>query len=194
MHFLDPKFLITSFGLLGLIGIIFAETGLFLGFFFPGDSLLFTAGLLASQGYLNVTLLFVALSIASIAGNITGYHFGKIAGRQLFTREDSLLFHKDHIARAQAFFEAHGSTSLVLARFMPIIRTFVPIVAGVGSMRYRDFILYTILGGVLWVALLLSLGYVLGASVPNIDHYLLPIILAIIVVSFIPTIISVWRK
>ena len=129
MHLLDPKFLIMSFGYAGLIGIIFAECGLFFGFFFPGDSLLFTAGLLASQGYLNIAALTALLSAASIIGNIVGYHIGKVAGPRIFTREDSFFFHKDHIARAEAFFEKHGPKSLVLARFMPIVRTFAPFVA-----------------------------------------------------------------
>lgn len=194
MHFLDPKFLITSFGTFGLIGIIFAECGLFFGFFLPGDSLLFTAGLLASQGYFNIALLALILPIASIAGNSAGYHFGRMAGPRIFRYENSLFFHKDYIARAEKFFEDHGQKSLVMARFMPIIRTFVPIVAGVGRMDYRRFMLYNAIGGILWVSILISLGYILGSSVPNIDHYLLPIIFTIIIVSFIPGVISILRK
>jgi membrane-associated protein len=194
MHFLDPKFLITSFGHIGLVAIIFAETGLFFGFFLPGDSLLFTAGLLASQGYLNIWLLVALLPIASIAGNIVGYHFGKVAGPRIFRHEESIFFHKDHIARAEKFFEKHGPKSLIMARFMPIVRTFVPIVAGVGRMNYRKFMIYNVLGGIIWIGLLLALGYILGATVPDIDRYLLPIIVAIIIISFIPALISFWKR
>lgn len=192
-HYLDPAFLIETLGLIGVFSIVFAESGLFFGFFFPGDSLLFTAGLLASQGHFNVLLLWLGCVVAAIAGDSVGYAFGKKVGPKIFSREDSLFFHKKHIERTQAFYEKHGKKTIVLARFVPIVRTFAPILAGVGGMKYRTFFSYNIAGGLIWSTLLIGLGFVLGSAVPDIDRYLLPIVLVIITISFVPILFE-WRK
>lgn len=181
--------LIKSVGYLGLFGIIFAESGLFLGFFLPGDSLIFTAGVLASQGYLNIWLLIPILFLAAILGDNFGYAFGKKVGPKIFKKEDSLLFNKKNLERADAFYQKHGPRTLILARFMPVIRTFAPILAGVGVMNYRKFFIYNLIGGAIWTVSLPLFGYYLGQTIPNIDKYLLPIILLIIFTSFLPSII-----
>ncbi len=178
---------IKAAGHFGIFAIVFAESGLFFGFFFPGDSLLFTAGFLASQGYLNVWLLVIGSALAAIAGDNVGYAFGRRVGPKIFNREDSFFFHKDHLERARAFYERHGKKTIVFARFLPIVRTFAPIIAGVGEMAYRTFVFYNIIGGLLWTVGLSLLGYFLGRSIPDIDRYLLPIIAAIIVLSILPT-------
>lgn len=181
-------------GYIGLFLIIFAESGLFFGFFLPGDSLLFTAGFLASQGYFNIAALVLVLFVAAVLGDSVGYAFGRKVGPRLFTRDDSKLFHRDHIARAQHFYERHGKKAIVLARFVPIVRTFAPIVAGIGSMHYATFLTYNLIGAGLWAVGVTLLGYILGASIPGIDAYLLPIISGIILVSFLPVIIEYLKK
>ncbi|KKS96583.1 MAG: hypothetical protein UV75_C0001G0051 [Candidatus Giovannonibacteria bacterium GW2011_GWA1_43_15] len=190
----DLVAIIKSVGYIGLFTIIFAESGLFIGFFLPGDSLLFTAGFLASQGFLNIWLLSLLTFFGAILGDNFGYAFGKKVGPAIFKREDSWFFHKDHLERARIFYEKHGAKTLVLARFLPIIRTFAPILAGVGQMHYRTFFFYNVFGGFLWAIGMTWLGYFLGATVPNIDKYLIPIILAIIIVSVLPTLIHILRN
>ena len=172
-------------GLLGAYFILFAESGLLIGFFLPGDSLLFTAGLLASRGYFSILALVIGGAIAAIIGNQVGYHFGRRFGPRIFNKEESLLFHKDHIIRAEIFYEKYGGAALIISRFTPIIRTFVPILAGVGRMNYRKFFLYNIIGGILWVFGVSFAGYFLGKIVPDIDKYILPIIIVIIILSAI---------
>lgn len=184
--FLDPQNLLVTFGTIGLFLIVFAESGLFFGFFFPGDSLLFTAGLFAAQGALNLPLILVGCFIAAVAGDQVGYVFGQRVGPALFKRPDSRLFKQEYVERARAFFEKHGPKTIVLARFVPIVRTFAPILAGVGRMQYRTFVSYNLIGGFLWAVGVTLLGYWLGNLVPDIDAYLLPIVALIIVLSFIP--------
>ncbi len=179
--------IIKTAGYLGIVGILFAESGLFVGFFLPGDSLLFTAGFLASQGYLHIVVLMLLSFLAAAAGDSVGYAFGRRVGPAIFKRENSLLFHKDHLERARIFYEHHGGKTIILARFMPIVRTFAPILAGVGRMRYITFVTYNIVGGLLWTVGLSGLGYFLGATIPNVDHYLLPIIFLIIILSVLPS-------
>lgn len=186
MHFLEPIFLIKTLGTLGIVAIIFAESGLFFGFFLPGDSLLFTAGLVASQGYLNFWVLLVGAAVAAIAGDSVGYGFGRKAGPKLFSREDSRFFKKIYLERTKVFYKRHGKKTIVLARFVPIVRTFAPILAGVGLMSYRTFLLYNIIGGLGWSVGLLTLGYGLGKFIPDIDRYILPIVLIIIFFSMLP--------
>lgn len=186
--------LIKAAGYLGLFGIIFAESGLFFGFFFPGDSLLFTAGFLASQGYMSFPLLALITFIGAVLGVSVGYAFGYRVGPKIFKKEDSFFFHKDHIERARVFYERHGGKALVLARFMPIVRTFAPILAGVGKMNYPTFLFYNIVGAALWAIGVTALGFLLGNAVPNADKYLLPIVLLIIFVSFLPGVIHYARK
>jgi len=192
MHF-DLKELITTVGYLGLFAIVFAESGLFFGFFLPGDSLLVTAGLLASQGYLKIEILLVILAIAAIGGDSVGYLFGRKVGHRIFNKEKSFIFDKNHINRAQAFYEKYGGKTIVIARFMPIIRTFAPIVAGVGRMDYRKFISFNIFGGILWTAGMLLLGYFLGNFIPDVDKYLFPILIVIIFLSILPGIIDTYN-
>lgn len=192
-HF-DLEELIRAVGYLGLFGIIFAETGLLVGFFLPGDSLLFTAGFLASQGYLNIALLVLVCFVAAVVGDATGYAFGNRVGRRLFRRPESLLFNPDHLQRAERFFERHGGKAIILARFLPIVRTFIPVVAGIGSMSYPRFLSFNIIGAILWAIGLPLAGYFLGSAIPSVDRYLLPIILVIIIVSVLPTAIHVWRE
>lgn len=191
---LEPKAIIAAIGTLGVIGIIFAETGLFFGFFLPGDSLLFTAGFLASQGYVSFTGLLIGTWLAAVIGDSVGYAFGKKVGPALFVKENSLFFNKEHIARAQHFYEKHGVKTIVLGRFLPIVRTFAPIVAGVGNMNYRTFLTYNIIGGFIWTWLMLWLGYGLGALIPDPDKYVLPIVIVIIIVSASPTLFQLFKK
>lgn len=190
MHYLDPKFIIETLGLIGVVSIIFAESGLFFGFFLPGDSLLFTAGLLASQNFLSIHYLVIFGIIAAILGDSVGYAFGKKVGPKIFTKEDSLIWNKKHIEKSRKFFEKYGPKAIILARFMPIVRTFTPILAGVGTMEYKLFLRYNIIGGVLWVATMSIGGYFFGKIIPNPDKYLLPIIGLIIFLSILPGIIE----
>src|SRR5437667_1539960 len=167
----------STVGYLIIGGVIFAETGLFFGFFLPGDTILFPAGLLASQGYFNLFALCLLAFITAVLGNCVGYFFGKHVGKRLFYKEDSLLFHKDHIIRAKNFYNKHGGKTIILARFLPIIRTFAPIVAGVSEMNFGLFTLYSIAGAVVWAIGLPIAGFYLGKYIPNIDKIIIPIII-----------------
>ncbi len=177
-------------GHLTLWAIIFAESGLLVGFFLPGDSLLFTAGFLASQQFLDIRLLIIGAFIGAVVGDNVGYATGHKFGRKLFHREDSWLFHKKHLVSAQMFYQKHGKKAIVLARFMPIVRTFAPIVAGIGSMNYRTFMVYNLGGGLLWTVGISLLGYFLGKVIPGVDQYLLPAVVLIVIVSVAP---SLWH-
>lgn len=192
----DVRAMVQWGGYVGLTTIIFVETGLLIGFFLPGDSLLVTAGLLASQPEfgLNVYLLGALLSAAAIVGDTVGYFIGRQMGPRIFTREDSLLFHKKHLIAAQQFYERHGGKTIVIARFVPIIRTFAPVVAGVGNMQYRSFLAYNVLGGLLWIWSLLFTGYFLGRYIPGIDRHIEVVILVVIFLSILPGIISYLRE
>ncbi len=192
-HF-DLPTLIRSVGYLGISAIVFAESGLLVGFFLPGDSLLFTAGFLASQGYLNIWLLCILTFVCAVIGDSVGYAFGKKVGPMIFKRENSRFFHKDHLERAKKFYEKYGAKTIVIARFIPIVRTFAPIVAGVGMMRYRTFLTFNLVGGLLWAVGVTLLGYFLGSVIPNVDRYLLPIIGVIILLSILPPVIHVWKE
>lgn len=180
-------------GYFGIFAIIFAECGLFFGFFLPGDSLLFTAGFLASSGIFNIWILTIGCFVAAVFGNIVGYSFGKSVGKRLFSRHDSLLFHHDHLERAKRFYEAHGKKTIILARFLPIVRTFATIVAGIGEMDYPTFIIFNIIGALVWAVGLTAGGYFLGSLVPDVDKYLIPIVLIIIVASILPTAIHILK-
>jgi len=192
MHNLQELIINASY--LGLFAIIFAESGLLIGFFLPGDSLLFTAGFLASVGIFNLPFLVIILFIAAVLGDNVGYTFGKKVGPKIFKREDSLFFHKDHLEKAKVFYEKHGGKTIVLARFMPIVRTFAPILAGVGTMDYKTFFTFNIIGGALWAIGVPSLGYFLGNLIPGVDKYLVPIIIFIIFVSILPGIIHFYKE
>ncbi|MCE7885799.1 MAG: DedA family protein [Actinobacteria bacterium ATB1] len=183
--------------------IVFAESGLLIGFFLPGDSLLFVAGIAASSAaaeavgvHLNIFVLLPMVFVAAVAGDQVGYWFGNKSGPVLFRREDSKLFHKDHLVRAEHFFERHGPKTIILARFVPVVRTFAPIVAGAGKMRYRTFVTYNVVGGFLWGAGVTMVGYTVGqvlGEVVEIDKFLLPLIALIVVLSFIPAVVEFIR-
>jgi membrane-associated protein len=192
---IDPQELLRSFGTIGLFAIIFAESGLLIGFFLPGDSLLFTAGLFASRGDLNFPVILIGCFIAAVAGDQVGYAFGRRVGPSIFSRPNSKLFKQEYVQRADEFFESHGAKTIVLARFVPVVRTFAPILAGVGSMKYRTFVTYNLIGGFLWAIGVTTLGYLLGERIgaENIDKYLLPIIAVIIFISVLPAVIEVVR-
>lgn len=188
--------LLTFLKLVGYIGIyfiVFAESGLLFGFIFPGDSLLFTAGFLASQNIFDITLLAVGCFIAAVVGDQVGYMTGHNFGKKLFHKEDSLFFHKKYLVKARDFYEKHGKKTIVIARFLPVVRTFAPIVAGMGDMHYPTFLFFNILGGLLWALGLSVTGYLLGNTIPDVDKYLLPIIGAIIVLSFLPTLLHILK-
>jgi membrane-associated protein len=191
---IDIVSLIEAFGYLGLVLIVFAESGLFFGFFLPGDSLLLTAGLLASRGKLDIAVLMVALPAAAITGDSVGYWFGKQTGSRIFHRENSLLFRSKNLLIARAFYEKHGGKTVILARFLPFIRTFAPIVAGAVEMRYSRFLLYNVCGGVRWGAGVTAAGYYLGRVIPNIDQYFVAVVAAVILLSAAPALYHALRE
>jgi membrane-associated protein len=192
---LDPHWLIATFGLIGILVIVFAESGLLIGFFLPGDSLLFTAGLLVAGGLLQVPLWLLCLLVAAaaVAGDQIGYAFGRRFGPALFRRPDSRLFKQENLERARAFFERYGARSIVLARFVPVVRTFTPIVAGATAMHYRTFVGYNVIGGALWGTGVTVLGYFLGQVAFVRDHIEL-ILIGIVVVSVLPIAIELLRS
>jgi len=190
----DVRALIAWGGYVGLTLIIFAETGLLIGFFLPGDSLIVTAGLLAATtSSFNVWLLGLLLTVASIIGNTSGYHIGQVTGPRLFSREDSLLFNKKHLYRAREFYQRHGGKTVIIARFMPIVRTFVPVVAGMGQMEYRRYALYNIVGGIGWIWSMLFIGYFLGRYIPGVDQHIESVIIVVVAVSLMPGLVG-WLR
>jgi membrane-associated protein len=193
---IDPNQLIASVGTLGLFFVVFAESGILLGFFLPGDSLLFTAGLLSATTDLvwPFWALLIGCSVAAVAGDQVGYMFGERVGPRLFTRPDSRLFRREHLLRAERFFDEHGSKTILLARFVPIVRTFTPVVAGGSKMHYRTFATFNVIGGTLWAVLMLTLGYVLGRQFPSIGDYLDVAVAVIIVLSVVPIAVEYLRR
>jgi membrane-associated protein len=181
-------------GLIGLTIIVFSETGLLVGFFLPGDSLLVTAGLLAATGYLNVYELAPILTVAAISGNSLGYFIGRTSGPRIFTRENSLFFNKKHAIRAAEFYEKHGRKTIVLAQFMPIIRTFSPVIAGVGGMKFRTFFTFNVLGAFLWVWSMLGIGYFVGNYIPGVDQHIEIVVIIVVFISLLPGLISGYRS
>jgi membrane-associated protein len=181
-------------GYILLVGIVFAETGLLVGLFLPGDSLLITAGLLAGAGKLDIWWLNVLVIAAAIVGDSTGYAIGMRLGPRIFTREKSLLFNPKHVVRTQRFYEKYGPKTIVIARFVPIVRTFAPVLAGVGAMRYRRFLTYNVAGGIGWVASMTWAGYLLGHAVPNISKHMHVLVIVIIVLSCIPIAVEIYRE
>ncbi len=191
--------IITGLGVLAIAAVIFAESGLLVGFFLPGDSLLFTSGFLVHQGIININIfvfIFI-LFIAAALGDSVGYTFGNRIGPRLFRKKDSLLFRQENVQRAEEFYEKYGSKTIVLARFIPIVRTFVPIIAGVGKMRYSTFLAFNLIGALLWTGGVTYIGYYAGewfnARGISIDHYLLPIVLVIILLSILPPIVHILK-
>ncbi len=186
----DVKGLIEWGGTLLVCGVIFVETGLFFGFFLPGDSLLVTAGVFAAAGQLRLVWLLLPVSLCAIAGDQLGYFIGRQAGASLYKRPDSRFFKKKHLEEAHAFYEKHGGMTVILARFVPIIRTFCPPVTGAARMSYARYLTYDIFGGLLWVCSMVLLGYTLGATIPHIDRQIHWVIAAVIFLSLLPAIIS----
>lgn len=191
---LDPVLIIKTVGLIGIIFIVFAETGLFFGFFFPGDSLLFTAGLIASQGVFNIYYVLIFCILAAVLGDSIGYWSGKKYGRKLFDRDSGFFFKKKRVRDAEEFYTKYGKHTIIIARFVPIVRTFAPIVAGIGEMHYGTFISYNIIGGILWVLAVTLLGYMFGGMITNPDQYIIPIALVIIFISVIPILIKLIKS
>lgn len=186
----DVESLVRYGGLVGLAAIVFVETGLLIGFFLPGDSLLVTAGLFAARGDLDLLTMNITLSLAAILGDTVGYNIGARAGPKIFTRENSLLFNRKHLMTTKEFYERHGGFTIVIARFIPIIRTFAPVVAGVGGMEYKRFLAYNIFGGIGWVATTTCAGYFLAQMVPDIDKHIHVVIAVVIFLSLLPPIIK----
>jgi membrane-associated protein len=185
--------LIRLVGFYGLIAIVFAETGLLVGFFLPGDSLLITAGLFAARGDLDIRLMIPSLILAAIVGNATGYAIGKRTGKALYSRPDSLLFRQEHVRMTHDYYERHGGKTVVLAQFIPILRTFAPVVAGVGEMGYRRFATYNVVGAILWVTSMTLAGYLLGSLVPNIEQRIHIVVAIVIAISLMPPAIA-WLR
>ncbi|MFA6414864.1 MAG: VTT domain-containing protein [Candidatus Paceibacterota bacterium] len=190
---LDPIAIIKTGSYVGIAFLVFAESGLLIGIFLPGDSLLFAAGLLSAGGFLSFGPLVLFIVIAAIVGDSVGYWFGANVGVNFFKRKDSFFFKQEYLKRTERFFQKYGGRAVVLARFVPIVRTLAPILAGIGSMTYGEFLRYNVLGGLLWGVGMVSLGYFLGTVIPNSESYILPISLVIIVLSFLPILLNVAR-
>lgn len=191
----DLPALVQWAGYIGLIAIIFVETGFFFGFFLPGDSLLVTTGLLISTGLdMDLYMLGIMLNVAAVAGDALNYWVGRITGPRIFVRDESFFFKRKHVERAHEFYVKYGAKTIFLARFMPIIRTFAPLVAGVAGMDYRTFAIYNVLGGTAWIWSMLFTGYFLGRYVPGIDRYIELVIIVVIFLSILPGIIGWWRE
>lgn len=189
----DPISFIKATGVVGVAAIIFIESGLLVGFFLPGDSLLFAAGFLASQNFIPLTPLLVLSFAGAVFGDNLGYAIGKRLGPRLFTKNESFFFRRDNVEKTKSYFRRYGPKTILLARFIPVVRTFAPVMAGVGAMRYRTFVAYNLVGGFLWSVCIPLLGYALGSSIPDVDRYLVPIILVIVLISILPPLREYWR-
>ncbi len=192
--FSDLPHFIETVGYIGIFIIIFSETGLLVGVIFPGDTLLFSAGILAALGEFSLPLIIILSTVAAITGDAVGYLTGKKIGPKIFTKEDSFFFRKSYVEKAQKFFHDHGVKTIMFARFVPVVRTFAPFLAGVGKMQYEKFALYNVLGGIVWCVSVPLLGYYLGRTFPEIEKLILPLILAVVVLSFIPLTVAYFRR
>ncbi len=190
----DVKSIIQWGGLFMICLIVFVETGLFLGFFLPGDSLLVTAGIFAATGHLTLVSLLMFVSLCAIAGDQLGYYIGYRAGELLFAKKDSVFFKQEHLHKTKIFYEKYGPKTIVLARFVPIVRTFAPAVAGVAKMEYKKFVVYNVLGGILWVMATVLGGFFVGSMIPNIETYLHLVIAIVIFLSFVPIILEISKN
>jgi membrane-associated protein len=192
----NPESIIRYGGIYLLLFVVFAETGLFIGFFLPGDSLLFTAGLLCSTGILQIhpALLLILIMAAAIMGNMVGYYFGKKVGPVLFKRKSGLLFRQEHLVLANEFYKKHGKKTIILSRFLPIVRTFAPIIAGIVKLEYHKFILYSVIGAFFWVNILVLTGYYMGRYIPQTKEYLGYIVIFLIVITTIPFVINAIKR
>src|SRR3989344_267847 len=192
----DLRAFVEQIGYIGTFFVIFAESGLLFGFFLPGDSLIFTAGLLASPNFalFNIWILLVGAWVSAVVGDNVGYEFGKRVGRKLFLRKKSFLFNPDNLLKAQEFYERYGGKAIVLARFMPVVRTFAPIVAGVAHMDHKKFTVFNFIGGTIWVWGVGLAGYFLGTLIPDVDKYLLPVVAFIILISVAPPFWHIYKE
>jgi membrane-associated protein len=188
-EYIDPR-TIAAAGYLVLIFVVFAETGLAAGFFLPGDSLLVVAGLFAAKGDLNVFILLGTLTVAAIVGDAVGYYSGAKLGPRIFKREQSLLFRPSHLLKAHEFYEKYGGKTIIIARFVPIVRTFAPIVAGAAGMPYRQFVFFNVLGGFLWVFSMILAGFFLGRAIPNLDQHIEWVVIIVVALSLMPPVIE----
>ena len=187
----DVSHIIQAGGLLLIAAIIFAESGMFVGFFFPGDTLLLTAGIFASQGKLPLALTILVVAAAAIAGDNTGYHIGRRFGRRVFKQEDGIFFRRAYVERAEAFYRRYGSRTMLIAHFVPVVRTFVPPVAGVAHMDYKKFVLFDAIGDTAWAVIVTLIGYWFGTKIPNIDHYIILAVLGVMALTLGPTLYHV---
>jgi membrane-associated protein len=186
--------LIKVVGYVGMFAIVFAESGVFFGFFLPGGSMIFAAGLLASQGLFNIYWLIIILGFAAILGDNVGFWFGAKVGNKIFTKEDSLFFNKKYLQKTKEYYDKYGPATVMIGRFVPIVRTFAPILAGVGEMKYKKFLLFNIVGALLWAVGLALLGFFLGSVIPGIDKYITPIVILIVILSVLPIIFNLKSK
>jgi len=189
---MDPEHLLITFGYIGLFAIVFAETGLLIGFFLPGDSLLFTVGVVAGAGQLNPVLINIVLIVAAVTGDAVGYMLGRRAGPHIFNRPDSRFFKQEYLRKTQAFYERHGGKTIIYARFIPIVRTFAPFVAGVARMPYRRFVAFNVFGGIGWVVLMTMSGYLLG-NVAFVRRHFEKVVILIVLVSVLPVVLELWK-
>ncbi len=190
----DITSIIQSGGILIVALIVFAESGLLIGFWLPGDTLLLGAGILASQGEISIVWLIIAVILAAIIGDNVGYTIGRRTGHKIFKKEDGIFFQKEHVQRAEKFYEEHGGKTIILARFIPIVRTFAPLVAGVGKMPRQRFMLFNIVGGVLWGAGLTMLGYWFGSKIPHLEEYIHYVLIAVIILSIGSSLIHILKE
>jgi len=194
MNIIDPVSIIEGAGYIGLALVIFAETGILLGFFLPGDSLLFTAGFLASTGIIDLTTLIIICLVAAILGDSFGYHIGKKYGPKVFKKTDSFFLDRKYIEKTESYYKKYGGETIIIARFIPIIRTIAPVMAGVGKVPYNKFIVYNVAGAIIWTVSLPIIGYYFGKIIPNADKYVLPVVACIIAVSLIPPFYSLLKE
>ncbi|MEI8338464.1 DedA family protein [bacterium] len=183
----DVNSIIQAGGLLLIAIIIFAESGMFVGFFFPGDTLLLAGGVFAAQGKLNLATLILVVAVSAIAGDNVGYHIGKRYGRRLFKKKDGIVFRQEYVQRAEQFYEKHGDKTMLFAHFVPIVRTFAPPVAGVAKMNYKKYVVYDGIGIIAWAVIVTMIGYFFGTKIPNIDHYIMLAVGGVMVITLGPT-------
>ena len=184
----DVTHIVQTGGLLLIALIIFAESGMMVGFFFPGDTLLLSAGILAAAGQLSVVWAIIIIALAAIAGDNTGYHIGRKLGPRLFKKEDSIIFRHDYIMKAEWFYEKYGTKTMLLAHFVPVVRSFAPVTAGAGKMSYKQFVLFDAIGDVAWAISVTLFGYFVGSKIPGIQKYVDPLLIGIVLLTLIPTI------
>lgn len=189
----DVNQLLQTGGLLLIALIIFAESGMMVGFFFPGDTLLFSAGILAASGAQSLWAYIVVIASAAILGDNIGYHIGSKLGRRLFRKKDSLIFRHDYIMKAESFYEKHGSKTMLIAHFIPIVRTFAPVTAGAGKMPLKQFMIYDAIGDIAWTVLIVFAGYFIGSKIPGIENYIEPVLLTIVAIFLLPTLYHIFK-